>query len=145
MAEDNLRSFTMDGILAGLLLFSLLAFAIGFMAYNNPTGLGTESGEVLADAYTNSSNYITEVPTDANTLLNITANTNPEVSDLGSRDSVASGYSATRTGKGSWEAAKDLFTWVFTGTTGTILLSVIGGLLGMFSMFLIVKWIRQGN
>lgn len=144
MAEEDLKSFTIDGILGGLLIFSMLAFAIGFMAYNNPSGFSDGSDEILQNSYTKSNSYILDVDSDANTLLNITANTNPEVSDLGSRDSVASGYSATGTGKGSWESAKDLFSWVFTGTTGTILLSVIGGLIGITSMFLIVRWVRQG-
>lgn len=144
MAEDSLKSFTIDGVLGGLLIFCMTAFVIGFMALNNPTGLGSESGEIFENTYNDNQNYLQEVPEDANTLLNITSNTNPEVSDLGSRDQVATGYSATGTGKTSWENAKELVSWVFTGTTGTILLSVIGGLIGILSTFLIVKWIRQG-
>lgn len=141
---DDLKSFTIDGIVGGLLVFALLAFAIGFMAYNNPSGLGNDTGEVLQNSYTNSSSYLLEVEEDSNSLLNITANTNPEASDLGSRDSVASSYSAYETGKGSWETTRDLFSWVFSGTTGTILISVIGGIVGIVALFLIVRWIRQG-
>lgn len=144
MAEDNLKNYTIDWVVGGLLIFAMLAFAIGFMGYNNPTGLGTESEEVLQNTYSQGGTYLTEVHTDANSLLNITANTNPEVSDLGSRDSVAAGYSATGTAKGSWETTKDLVSWVFTGTTGIILLGVMGGLIGLMSMFLIWRWIRQG-
>ena len=144
MATDDLRSFTVNGVLGGLLLTCLLAFAITFFAYNNPTGLSDGTEDVFSRSYSNVTNYISEVETDANTLLNITANTNPEVSDLGSRDSVASGYSAMGTGKGSWETAKDLVAWVFRGTTGQILLGVIGGIIGIVAMFFIVRWIRQG-
>jgi len=144
MVQENLRSFTMNGIQAGLLMTCLLVFAIGFMGYNNPTGLG-DTGEILDTSYTASSSYLYEVDTDANTLLNISSNTNPEVSDLGSRDGVASSFSATGSGKGSWESAKALMSWVFTGTTGQLLMSVIGGMIGILAFFLITKNIRQGD
>jgi len=145
MAQENLRSFTVNGVLAGLLMTCLLAFAIGFMASNNPDGLNDGTDEIFSDSYSDQSDALYEVPEDSNLLLNITANTNPEVSDLGSRDSVATSYSATGTGKSSWESAKDLISWVFTGTTGKILLGVFGGLIGLLAFFFIVKNIRQGE
>lgn len=144
MAADDLNSFTMQGVVGGLLLVCLLSFAIGFMYLNNPTGLG-DTSVILESTYESSSNRLTESPQDADALLNITSNTNPEVSDLGSRDSVATSYSAVGTAKGSFEAAKDLISWVFTGTTGKILLGTITGIIGLLSYFFIYKHIRQGN
>lgn len=144
MAADDLNSFTMQGVVGGLLLVCLLSFAIGFMYLNNPIGLG-DTSVILESTYESSSNRLTESPQDADALLNITSNTNPEVSDLGSRDSVATSYSATGTAKGSFEAAKDLISWVFTGTTGKILLGTITGIIGLLSYFFIYKHIRQGN
>jgi len=145
MATDNLKGFTMQGVTGGLLLTCLLAFAIGFMYINNPTGLGDDADSVLQGAYTDSNDRLLETPNDADTLLNITSNTNPEASDLGSRDSVSTSYSATGTAKGSFEAAKDLISWVFTGTTGKLLLGVLAGIIGLLSYFFISKHIRQGD
>lgn len=144
MATNDLNSFTMQGVVGGLLMFCLLSFAIGFIYLNNPTGLG-DTGTVLQSSYDSSDNVLTETPNNADELLNITSNTNPEVSDLGSRDSVATSYSATGTAKGSFTAAKDLISWVFTGTTGKLLLGVFGGMIGLLSYFYIYKHIRQGN
>jgi len=144
MATDDLNSFTMQGVVGGLLLVCLLSFAIGFIYLNNPTGLGN-TGTVLQNSYNSSNNVLTEAPNNADELLNITANTNPEVSDLGSRDSVSTSFSATGTAKGSFNAAKDLISWVFTGTTGKLLLGVFGGIIGLLSYFYIYKHIRQGN
>ena len=145
MATTDLKSFTMQGVVGGLLLTCLLFFAISFMYVNNPTGLNDGTGDILQDSYDDSYSSLTETSSSADTLLNITSNTNPETSDLGSRDSVATSYSATGTAKSSLEAAKDLISWVFTGTTGKILIGVLSGIVGLFAYFYIYKHIRQGN
>lgn len=145
MAQENLRSFTINGVLAGLLLTCLLAFAIGFMYHNNPSGLGDDADYIFNETYSSSTNTLIESPQDADTLLNITANTNPEISDLGSRDIVATSYSATGTGKSSWQQMKYLISWVFTGDSGKVLLGVLGGLIGLLSYFFIMRHIRQGD
>lgn len=144
MAANDLNSFTMQGVVGGLLLVCLLSFAIGFMFLNNPTGLG-DTSDVLQSTYDSSEGILVETPERADDLLNITSNTNPEVSDLGSRDSVATSYSATGTAKGSFETAKDLISWVFNGDAGKILLGTITGIIGLLSYFYIYKHIRQGN
>lgn len=145
MAQENLRSFTVNGILAGLLITCLLVFAVGFMAANNPDGLNDGTDDIFNQTYFDQQNSLYEIEDDSNLLLNITANTNPEVSDLGSRDSVATSYSATGSGKSSWENARNLISWVFTGTTGKLLIGVFGGLIGILAFFFIVKNIRQGE
>jgi len=144
MAVDNLSGLTIQGVVGGLLLTCLLSFALAFMYYNNPTGLG-DTSDILESTYQSANNQLTEVPTDANEVLNITSNTNPEVSDLGSRDSVATGYKSHRTAKENMEAAKDLFTWVFTGTAGKLLLGTLLGIIGLLGGFYIYKYIKQGN
>ena len=145
MVAEDLKGFTMMGVVGGLLLMCLLTFAIYFMYYNNPNGLGDDTEGVLQTSYDSLENNLLETSEDADTLLNITSNTNPEVSDLGSRDSVATSYSATGTAKKGFESAKILISWVFTGTTGKLLLGVFGGLVGLLSYFYIYKHIRQGN
>lgn len=144
MAQDTLKDFSMSGVVGGLLLTCLLAFSIQFMLANNTNGFG-DTGDVFDTSYTNQEGALLEGPQDADILLNITANTNPEVSDLGSRDSVATSYSAVGAGKKSWEQAKYLISWVFSGDSGKLLLGVLGGLIGLLSYFFIYKHIRQGN
>jgi hypothetical protein len=114
------------------------------MYTNNPTGLG-DTGTVLETTHESSSDVLVETPQSADSLLNITANTNPEVSDLGSRDVVATSYSAFGTTKDSFNSARTLISWVFTGTTGQILLGVIAGLIGLLGYFYISKHIRTGD
>ena len=143
MSKDNLKDFTTSFVVGGLLMFCLLAFTITFMYNNNPTGLGS-TGDKLNGSYNDIQNELIVVEEGSNSVLNITSNTNPEVSDLGSRDSVATSFQAYGTSKSMFETSRDLIAWVFTGTSGKIILSVIGGLVGLVGFFLITKNFRQG-
>ena len=144
MADTNIKQFTITWILFGLLFFSLLSFAILFMNDNNPTGLG-DSGDIIEDTQSQISAKLIELPEDGNLLLNITSKTNPEVSFLGSRDSTATSYSLTGTGKGFFESSKAFFGWVFSGVPGKILLGVFGGLFSITALYWIIKLIRTGT
>lgn len=144
MAEENLKDFTINWIVLGLLFTALIGFAVTFMINNNPTGLGDDANSVFGSTYNNYSSKLINSPEDSNTLLNITAQTNPEVSDLGSRDSVASAYEASSSSKQYWTASKQLISWVFSGDIGMMLLSVFGGIIGFLSFYYIYKFIRQG-
>jgi len=77
-------------------------------------------------------------------LLNITAESNPEVSDLGSRDSVAVSYGLKGSSKGFIESTQMFMSWIFVGTTGDIIISIFIGLFSISSLYFITKWIRQG-
>ena len=144
MAEENLKDFTINWIVTGLLLFSLIAFTTFFMLNNNPDyGLNDGTDNIFSTASDNISSRLLEVSNDADTVSNITANTNPEVSDLGSRDSVASAYSMKGTGTGYWDAGKLLLSWVF-GDTGEYLLKIFGGILGFLVVYYIIKIVRNG-
>lgn len=144
MADEGLKDFTVNWILAGLLLFSLIAFATDFFSSNNANALNDGTGAIFNQSSGGLSNKLIESPEDSNTLLNITSNTNPEVSDLGSRDSVAVGFGSKGTGTSYWETSKTLLSWVFSGTAGTYLLATIGGLVGLLAMFYIWRFIRNG-
>jgi len=142
MTEENLKDFTVNWILGGLLLFCLLTFAITFMYDNESAGLDDGTGNIIGQKYNNLSNNLIELPTDANFALNITANTNPEISDLGSRDSVSTAFATKQSASDSWENSKILLSWVFSGTSGTLLIGVIGGLIAFLSMFYLWRFIR---
>jgi len=72
-------------------------FATIFMYNNNPTGLGDDANGTFGNTYNRLNSQLLSSSESSDTLLNITSNTNPEVSDLGSRDSVSTSYSATGT------------------------------------------------
>jgi hypothetical protein len=144
MAEENIKEFTINWITVGLLTFCLMSFAVTFMFYNNPIGLGDNADSVFSQTTTNLSGRLTSSDVDADKVLNITANTNPEASELGSRDSVASAYQTKGTGTGFFESMKIFIAWVFVGSMGQMLISVLGGIVGFTSVYFIVKWIRNG-
>ena len=145
MTGDTLKEFTINWILTGFLMFCLIAFATVFMYNNNPTGLGTDADTSITDTYSGLSSQLLSSPDDSDTLLNITANTNPEVSQLGSRDVVATSYEAKGSATSYWETSKTLISWVFSGTTGKMLISVFAGIIGFLSYFYISKHIRLGT
>lgn len=122
-----------------------MAFATTFMYNNNPIGLGADADSIFSDTYDDFSSQLISSSTDSDTLLNITANTNPEASDLGSRDSVSTSFKAKSSATGYWESSKILISWVFSGTTGKMLISVFAGIIGLLSYFYIAKHIRTGN
>lgn len=144
MAEENIKDFTINWIVLGLLGFCLISFAITFMYNNNPIGLGDSAEGIFTQTQSNLSTRLYQTPTDADKVLNITANTNPEAGDLGSRDSVASSYSVSGTGRGFFETIKIFIAWVFVGEMGAMLVAVFGGLIGFLAVYFIVKWIRNG-
>lgn len=146
MAEDGLKGFTVNWILGGLLMCCLLAFSLTFILANNPTnGLTDGTENVFSSSYVNYSTKLRGVANDSDNLLNITSNTNPEVSDLGSRDSVAVSFGAKGSTTSYWDSSKKLLGWVFSGDTGKILLGVIGGLVGFLSLFYIWRAIKTGT
>jgi len=145
MADESLKDYTINWVLGGFLLFCLLSFAITFMFNNNPTGLNDGTGDIFSASSNAYSGDLLESVEDSNSILNITANTNPEVSDLGSRDSVAVSFDSKRSTSSYFSNARMLITWVFSGTIGNTLIGVIGGLLGFLSLFLVWRFIRTGT
>ena len=143
MANENLKEFSIQWILFGLLFFCLISFAISFSFYNNPNALG-DSENVFESSQQAIGLKLIATEDSANLLLNITSETNPEVSDLGSRDSVATSYGTTGSAKGFFETTKIFMGWVLTGTSGQILISVFTGMFGLTALFFIIKSIRQG-
>ena len=143
MAVDNLKDFSMQWIMFGLLFFSMLTFTITFMFNNSPDALGDSQGKF--DTYsTDIRSKLLVVENDSNSLLNISAQNNPEVSDQGSKDSVATSYGIMGTSRSFLESSKSFIGWMFTGDSGKVLISLIGGMFGLVSLYYITKWIRNG-
>ena len=143
MAINNLKDFAVQWSLFALLFFSLMTFAGVFVANNNADAFGNTQDKF--DTYTASiKSNLVSLENESNTLLNISALNNPEESFLGSRDSVATSYGITGTAKSFLDSLKLFMGWIFTGTQGQILITVLVGMFGIISLFYITKWIRTG-
>lgn len=144
MADENLKDFSVSWSLYGIVLFSLITFATLFFIANNPIGLGEDAATQLGITSGNLSSAIFLLPEDSDALLNISADTNPTESFLGSRDSVATTYGVMDMGRVFFTSSKTLISWIFGGLVGEMLLVIFGGLFGLVSLYWITKWIRNG-
>lgn len=144
MATDTLKDFTVQWVLFGLLFVCLLIFAINFIVDNNPSALNENMGDILGDTSKNLTNRLIGLPEDSNIVLNVTAKTNPEESYLGSQDTVSTGYKYHGTAKDLFQSSVSFFKMMLGDTSGTIVLAVVGGLLGFLGVYLIYKWIKAG-
>lgn len=142
MADENIKDFAINWFLLAFLFVCLTTTSISFMYYNNPEGLSDTEG-VLQNTLDSVQSNLIALPNESDVLLNISAKTNPEASFLGSRDSVATSYGTMGTAKGFFTQSKILIAYVFTGTTGQILLGLFGGLFGFVSLYYIIKFIRN--
>ena len=143
MVVDNLKDFSMQWIMFGLLFFSLLTFTISFMFNNSPDALGT-SGDKFDTYSADIKSKLVAVEEDSNELLNISSQNDPEVSNLGSKDSVATSYSITGTSRSFLSSIKLFMGWIITGDAGKVLVSIFVGMFGILSIYFITKWIRNG-
>jgi len=145
MGDESLKDFTINWMVGGLLMFCLLTFAISFVFNNNTDALNDGTGDIFDSSNTDISTKLYASSEDSNTLLNVTSNTNPEISQLGSRDSVAVSFRAKGSGTSYWESSKSLLSWVFSGTSGKLLLGVFGGIIGFLAIFFVWRFIRNGT
>jgi len=140
---QNLKDFNNQWILFGLLFFSMIAFSMVFMENNNEYGLGNAQ-----DRFNDSSNSmygkLTSVESTGNNLLNISAENNPEISDLGSKDSVATSYGIMGSAKGYLDSFKLFMSWILYGTVGDMLIKIFVGMFSLTALYYVVKWIRAG-
>lgn len=143
MITDNLKDFTVHWALFGLLFFCLITFSINFLMDNSPNSLSSEEMGKFTTYNATMSSTLSEVEGDSNDLLNITSFTNPELSDLGSRDSVATSYGLMSSGKGFFDKFKLFTSWVLGGEIVQVI-SVMAGLFSIISIYLIIKFIRNG-
>lgn len=143
MTEDNLKDFTINWIITGLLTTCLLMFAITFMYSNNPTGLDKDgTGNIFNSSKTNLTSKLIRMEKEFDSVLNLSAEMDPEKSQLGSRESVPSSFSIFRSGKSIWTQSISLFSWVFQGDVGKIVVGTIGGIIGLLGIYYISKFVR---
>lgn len=143
MAEENIKDFTVNWIVTGLLTTCLLMFALTFMYYNNPTGLDKDgTGNKLNVSNYAMSNKLVRIDKDSDLIFNITAETDPEKSELGSRESVAVALETYSKGKSFWKDSISLLSWVFGEEVGKLLIGTIGGIIGFVGIYFTYRFIR---
>jgi len=143
MVVTNLKEFNNQWILFGFLFFVLIIFTISFMANNSLEGLGDTQAKF--DSFkSNSQGNLISMTNTSNKLLNISAQNNPEISNLGSKDSVATSFGVFGNAKRFLTTSLLFISWMFVGTSGQIIVAVIAGMFGLSALYFITKWIRQG-
>lgn len=152
MASENLKEFSIEWAVIGLLFFSLIAFSSTFIYNNSPGAMGS-AGDKLVTYGDNINSSLMSLEGESNVLLNISSESDPEVSDLGSKDSVATSYGIMGTARSESQNLLPFVKWILSpnsdsenGSTlvSTMLLSVLVGLFGITSLYFITKWIRNG-
>jgi len=142
MADKDIKDFTINWVLVGLLVFSLLAFAVSFVTNNNPDALGDTKG-TFDSSYSNLQDSLLEVEGDTNLQTNISADLQSEESQLGTRAAASTSYGLMGTGVGFWRNIKSLLSLVFSGLVGQIVIGVFGGLIGIAALYYIIKLIKS--
>ncbi len=127
MAVNNIKDFGVMFILAAFLFTSLLYFATGFTDQNNPDALGSIDSK-FEDFKGDFQSTLIDTREEGNNLFNISAESDPEVSILGSRDSVATAYQYEGNSGNFFDKIGLFFEWVIPGSNGVIIMSVLGGI-----------------
>lgn len=142
MTEDNIKDFTLTWILAGVLIFSLLTFALIFTYNNNPSALG-ENEQQITVLKGNFSNSLQEVEGDMNTEFNTSAELNSEDTSVGTASASSTSYNFAGTGQSKWTIIKQMIAWIFAGTFGQIVIKIISGIFGLVALYYVIKLIRS--
>ena len=130
-------------ILGSLLFASLLYFATGFTAQNNPTALGS-TGSKFDTFKGNITSTLVNTESEGNILLNISAKSDPEASLLGSSDSVATSYGISGSSGSFFDQLRSFMEWVIPGSNGAFVVAVLAGLFAFGLVYFITKWVRVG-
>lgn len=142
MVEDNIKDFTLTWILAGVLIFALLTFALIFTYNNNPSALG-ENEQQITVLKGNFSNSLQEVEGDMNTEFNTSAELNSEDTSVGTASASSTSYNFAGTGQSKWTIIKQMIAWIFAGTFGQIVIKIISGIFGLVALYYVIKLIRS--
>jgi len=142
MADQDIKEFTINWALFGLLVFSLLMFAITFTINNNPNALG-DSQASFESSTADLQDSLLEIEGDTNSQINISADLQSEESQLGTRAAASTSYGLMGTGTGFWKKIKSLLALVFSGLIGQIIQGVFGGIIGIAALYYIIKLIRS--
>jgi len=137
MANKNLKDFTSNWILLGLLGFALLSFAIIFTANNNPNAFGSTSG-VFSNTSSQLNSNLVRVQSSSNNASKINSIKNSLESSGTKTVSASTSNNYFNSGKSFWRSLVALISYVFSGTLGKILIGVLGGLIAYEAIYWII-------
>lgn len=138
MADENIKDFTVNWILFGVLFFSLMFFSLSFVFNNNSDALGEfkDNYEIYSSGI--SSNLL-ELERDSNEQINISAIIESEDLELGSRVAASNSYGFMSSAKNYWSGTKGFIALMFEGTAGQIIVGVFSGLFLIIALFFIFR------
>lgn len=142
MAEDNIKDFAINFILAGVILMGLLTYTFLFTYNNNPNALG-QNAEQLNIINNNFSNSLTEIEISTNIQFNTSAQLNSQDSILGSSSASSTSYGFMGQTQDTWTIMKTMIAWAFAGTFGQLLIKILGGLISLAGLYYVIKLIRS--
>lgn len=142
MANDNIKDFSINFIMYGLLFLSLSTFTVLFVTNNNIDAIGNDLLN-LTNTTSNSINLnLVATEGTANDISNSTSYTNPEASYLGSKDQVATAFKMTGSAKTSFESSKKMLGIVLDDYP--VLIAVFSGIVIFSMVYFIIKSFRTG-
>lgn len=142
MAMQDIKDFTIHWVTFGFLFFALMIFVLTFIYNNNPTALNGQ--EALFETSSNNfSSNLLEFEQDLNANINTSAILTSSNTEIGAGASSATSYSFFSTGKDNWKGTKGFISWIFSGLVGKIIISVLGGMIGVIALFYIIKLLRS--
>ena len=139
---DNIKDFTLTWVLTGVLVFSLLTFALIFVYNNNPSALGESENQILL-LEGEFSNSLVEIEGDMDSKMNSSAKLNSEDQALGTASASSTSYGFMGTAQSKVTIMKQMISWIFAGTFGQILISMLAGIVGLVGLYYIVVFIRR--
>lgn len=142
MADDNIKDFTLKWVLAGVLVFSLLTFALVFVYNNNSSALG-ENEEQLRIITSNFSESLVEIEENIDVQMNSSAQLSSEDTSVGSTSASSTSYNLFGETQSSWTNFKIMLAWIFAGSFGTIVAVILGGILGITGLYYVIKLLRS--
>ena len=138
MADQNIKDFTVNWILFGVLFFSLMFFSLSFVFNNNSDALGEYKANY--DIYSaNISSNLLELEGDSNEQINISAIIESEDLELGSRVAASNSYGFMSSARNYWSGTKEFTALMFEGTAGQIITGVFSGLFLIIALFFIFR------
>lgn len=144
MANDNIKDFSINFVLYGLLFVALCTFAVTFIINNNQYAMDNDLLNSTNNSLISVQSNLVDIETTGNDISNTTSYTDPEASYLGSKDQVATAYSMAGSSKVTFESSKKILGIVL-GDNAILIISIISGIIVFSFVYFIIKLLRVGN
>lgn len=143
MANDNIKDFSINFIIYGLLFLSLSTFTVLFITSNNSNAIGSDLLDTTNNSIVSVNSNLVAIEGTGDSISNTTSFTNPEASYLGSKDQVDTAYKMAGSAKTSFEASKKMLSIVLGDYP--VLIAVFSGIVIFSMVYFIIKLLRVGT